>query len=290
MVNKTSSGTNKAKDVVQVQGINSLGYGIIPKLVMQDKRLTIQAKAIYGYFCSYAGAGRTAFPKRAKIMADLKISKESYYKHFNLLKEYGYITVEQTKNEDGYFDRNIYTLVEMLPCPKNHDAVPCPKLPDTVLRDTDKQDIIKVTDNKINKYNNHHVMSCQRETDRQTEIQLTISQIHKNIDYDSLKISHASDMELIDEFVSIILDALLTQSKTVRINGENKPRELVKNNLMKLTYGDIEYVLWQFKEHGKRIKKKQQYILSMLYHSPMERTAHYTNWVQVNLGKGEFNG
>jgi len=28
---------------------------------MQDRRLTVQAKAIYGYFASYAGGGRTPF-------------------------------------------------------------------------------------------------------------------------------------------------------------------------------------------------------------------------------------
>lgn len=89
-------------------------------------------------------------------------------------------------------------------------------------------------------------------------------------------------MELIDEFLNVILDALLSQGETVRISGESKPRELVRSNLMKLTNADIIYVLQQFKEHGKRVKKKTQYILSMLYHAPMERKAHYMNWVQAD--------
>lgn len=278
----------ESNDFIQMQGINSLGFGIIPKLVMQDKRLTIQAKAIYGYFCSYAGAGRTAFPGREKIVSDLKISKDSYYKHFNLLKRYGYIQTVQEKSRDGTFRKNVYTLVENLPCPKNTDKEPCPKLPCTVLPDTVKQD----TNNNSIKSNRIIInsQSCQTGADRQADMQTTLSLIHENIDYDSLKVTHADDLKLIDEFVSIILDALLSQSKTVRINGENKPRELVKSNLMKLTYADIEHVLSQFKAHGERIKKKQPYILSMLYHSPMERNAHYTNWVQSDLEKGEFNG
>lgn len=96
---------NESNDFIQMQGINSLGFGIIPKLVMQDKRLTIQAKAIYGYFCSYAGAGRTAFPGREKIVSDLKISKDSYYKHFNLLKKYGYIQTVQEKAKTVLFEK-----------------------------------------------------------------------------------------------------------------------------------------------------------------------------------------
>ncbi len=52
----------KNNDTLHVEGVRSRGFGIIPKLVMQDKRLTGDAKAIYAYFCSYAGAGDTAFP------------------------------------------------------------------------------------------------------------------------------------------------------------------------------------------------------------------------------------
>ena len=49
-------------DILRVEGINCKGYGIIPKAVMLDQRLTIQAKAIYAYFRSFAGAG-TGFSK-----------------------------------------------------------------------------------------------------------------------------------------------------------------------------------------------------------------------------------
>jgi hypothetical protein len=273
---------NEPNDFIQVQGINSLGFGIIPKLVMQDKRLTIQAKAIYSYFCSYAGAGRTAFPGREKIVSDLKISKDSYYKHFNLLKKYGYVQTVQEKSKDGTFRNNIYTLMETLPYPKNTDTVPCHKLPHTDLPDTVKQDT-KNNSIKSNRFKNN-IPSCQKEIDGQLKIQRTINLIHENIDYDSLKVAHADDLKLIDEFVSIILDALLSQSKTVRINGESKPRELVKSNLMKLTYADMEHVLSQFKAHGERIKKKQAYILSMLYHSPMELNTHISNAVHADWG------
>ena len=46
------------ENILLVEGINAKGYGTIPKLVMKDRRLTAQAKAIYAYFCSYAGCGR----------------------------------------------------------------------------------------------------------------------------------------------------------------------------------------------------------------------------------------
>lgn len=112
------------KDILRVEGINSKGFGIIPKIVMQDRRLTRDAKAIYAYFRSYAGAGTTAFPSVSKICYDLCFgSEDTYRKHFKLLTKYGYIAVQQERAKKGekdkegntiggLFKHNIYTLVE----------------------------------------------------------------------------------------------------------------------------------------------------------------------------------
>ena len=98
-------------NILKVQGVKAKGFGIIPKMVMLDKRLTVEAKAIYSYFCSYAGAGSTAFPSRDKICEDLGIGINRYYNHMKLLKDYGYIKTEQIK-KGNRFSHNIYTLVE----------------------------------------------------------------------------------------------------------------------------------------------------------------------------------
>ena len=100
-------------DELRIEGINFKGYGIIPKFVMLDTDLTIEAKGIYAYFCSYAGSGNTAFPGWEKIVSDLCINKDSYYKHYKLLIENGYITVTQdAKGGRGQgFAKNIYTIV-----------------------------------------------------------------------------------------------------------------------------------------------------------------------------------
>ncbi len=98
-------------DRLAVEGVYCRGYGIIPKTVMLDSDLTLEAKSIYAYFCSYSGAGNSAFPGRDKILADLCMSKDSYYKHYNMLLENGYITVEQTKTDGSRYKNNIYTLV-----------------------------------------------------------------------------------------------------------------------------------------------------------------------------------
>lgn len=99
-------------DMLVFENAAAHGFGTIPKLVMLDPQLTPQAKAIYAYFASFAGAGTTAFPRRSTIMRELRIgSVETYYRHFNQLIEQGYLSVEQRK-ADGRFDYCVYHLHE----------------------------------------------------------------------------------------------------------------------------------------------------------------------------------
>lgn len=98
-------------DIVRVEqsNINCKGYGTIPKLVMQDKRLHIISKAIYAYFKSFAGSGESCFPSREKMCDDLNISKDTLSKYIKPLCDYRYISIEQAR-EKGKFSHNIYTI------------------------------------------------------------------------------------------------------------------------------------------------------------------------------------
>ena len=150
------SKTNHEKftNILEVEGINAQGFGMIAKMVMLDQRLTIEAKAIYSYFCSYAGGGSTAFPSVSKIVYDLKISKDRYYKHFKLLVECGYITIRQTKDK-GKFANNIYRIMSNpVSCPQNEEMdSPCPENSDKENSDTGNQDT-NINNININNFNN----------------------------------------------------------------------------------------------------------------------------------------
>ena len=99
-------------DEIRVRGIYGKGYGQVAKAVMMDPHISIEAKGIYGYFCSYTGSGvNTAFPSVRKIINDLDVTDTTYYRHFKILTELGLITVEQANGGDGKgFKRNIYTI------------------------------------------------------------------------------------------------------------------------------------------------------------------------------------
>lgn len=99
--------------VLKVCSVKAQGFGTVPKLAMLDKRLTAQSKAIYAYFCSFAGAGTVAFPHKATIIRELGISSRTYYTHFSLLTEFEYVNVKQRKISGG-FDVSEYYLNEMV--------------------------------------------------------------------------------------------------------------------------------------------------------------------------------
>ncbi|MCL2841690.1 MAG: helix-turn-helix domain-containing protein [Defluviitaleaceae bacterium] len=320
-------------DVLHVQGRMSRGYGIIPKIPMQDKRLTIEAKAIYSYFCSYAGAGATAFPSRDKILYDLGISKDRFYKHFNLLKKYGYIEVAKNTDNTGKFKNNIYTLVEMIePCHENKDTAkkPCPYFPDTENKDT-KNNIFIINNLKNNMMENQQsesrskseqkadkTLTIDTESHIQKEItgkekrlpeiakptkasdsesQYPVNQniqyskddynayreiVQENIHYSDFLISRPRDIEMVDELVNAMLDVICTEGTTVKINGEQKSRAMVKSQYLKIGYEDIEHILDRYKDQRHKITHVHAYLKTMLYTCKQENSHYYTNAVRAD--------
>ncbi len=141
--------------------------------------------------------------------------------------------------------------------------------------------------NYYNKNYSSKNYSSPSQTNHQTErehIFRVLDFVKRKINYANFELAHKEDMSLVDEFVNVVLDAVLSTGGTVRINGVDKPRELVRSQLMKLTYTEFEFVLERFKGLKQKIKKKHQYILSMLYNAKMELNTHYTNWVQSEWG------
>lgn len=145
--------TSDSESTLSLNGINSNGYGNVPKIIMCDNRLSIKARGLIAFFYSLAQAGTTAFPTRDMTKTFLGLSKQTYYNALNQLIECGYITVIKRKGKNGRFCVNNYILntnptvqndrknnaskeKHQVPCPEisdneetaiNTDFSPCPK-------------------------------------------------------------------------------------------------------------------------------------------------------------------
>lgn len=96
------------RNLLRLDALLSHGYGLSPQLVMRSKGLSIEAKALYGYLSSFAGAGDTAFPSTSRILEELDISKNRFYKIRKELVSWGFISIETTATSAGL--RTVYTL------------------------------------------------------------------------------------------------------------------------------------------------------------------------------------
>lgn len=85
------------------------GYGIVAKLVMRDKSLSPEAKAIYSYICSFAGSGTTAFPSAELMMNELNMGDKRFYKFRKELINKGYIIILKQRNGNRR-EKNIYQI------------------------------------------------------------------------------------------------------------------------------------------------------------------------------------
>ena len=263
------------------------------KTFLEDTRLSYKAKGILAYLLSKPDNWKVIVGNLVNCSKD---GERAVYAGLKELSQFGYYKKVPIRDEKGHFIRWESTVYES-PYPFcGFPEMDNPQMENPFLENSD------CNNNYINNinYTKNNSQSClvsQKEekiktgqtgqTDGQAHLEAVLSLIRENIDYENLKLAHPDEMDLVDNFVSVILDALLSKSKTIHINGEEKPRELVKSNLMKLGYADMEFALMQFQEQGKRIKKKQQYLLTMLYHASMERAAHYTNCVQADWGSGQ---
>lgn len=85
------------------------GYGLVFKRVMKDTTISIEAKALYSYLSSYAGADETAFPSVDLIKHELDIGKQRYQRARKELETAGYLQVSRKQNGNIY-GSNLYTI------------------------------------------------------------------------------------------------------------------------------------------------------------------------------------
>ena len=90
-----------------------LGYGTVTKEAMQDRKLSIEAKAIYAYLCSFAGGKDEAWPSISKMCYDLDVSENRFRKHINKLLEFEYIERDKRRFvKSKRWDSNVYTILK----------------------------------------------------------------------------------------------------------------------------------------------------------------------------------
>jgi hypothetical protein len=105
--------------------------------------------------------------------------------------------------------------------------------------------------------------------------------IKENIDYTILLERHES--ERLDEIVELILDAVTSTKRVIRVGGNDCPVEMVKRRLMKLRSGHIEYVLDCLDQNTTKVSNIRNYTLTALFNSTSTIDGYYRAAVNHDL-------
>lgn len=178
-----------------------------------------------------------------------KNPKEISHNVFTLIQdENDYIDI--TKNNNFFLKKiaNIFAT-----SPKNRTSNTF--APYLIFKNKIKRSASKITNN--NKTNNYVTL---KDLESCREI------VRNNINYSAF-IKENVDVKQIDEYIEIMVEAICSKKKTLRINMENISQEVVRNKLLNLQHEDIQYVLSCMNNNAANIKNIKSYLLTALYNA-----------------------
>ena len=111
--------------------------------------------------------------------------------------------------------------------------------------------------------------------------------IKKNIDYENhMRCAQRQDRELFDELFELICETVCVKRKTVKVNGEPYPYELVKSKFLKLNSSHLEYVISRMRDTATKITNIRSYMVTALYNAPNTINHYYQQEAQYDMYGG----
>ena len=92
--------------------------------------------------------------------------------------------------------------------------------------------------------------------------------------------------EMLNEIVELIVDTVCSEQEMLRIGGDRKPKDVVKSQFLKLNSEHIRFVLKCLKENTSKVINIRQYLLTVLYNSPLTISNYYSALVQHDMYGG----
>ena len=109
--------------------------------------------------------------------------------------------------------------------------------------------------------------------------------IRKNLEYEH-HMRYDQDRDMYEEIYETVCDVVCVKRKTIRINGEEYPYELVKSRFLKLNSGHVEYVMGCMRETVTKITNIRAYLITALYNAPSTMSHYYQQEVQHDMYGG----
>lgn len=111
--------------------------------------------------------------------------------------------------------------------------------------------------------------------------------IRENLEYEHhMQYEQYGDRELYEEIYETVCDVVCVKRRTIRINGEDYPYELVKSRFLKLNSSHVAYVMGCMKDTATKITNIRAYLITALYNAPSTMSHYYQQEVQHDMYGG----
>ncbi len=220
------------------------------------------------------------------------------------LEQHGYLTRQRLRNENGQLGDIEYTIHEQ---PVSHDESSVspkrenprqvnPRQEKPKQAKPDQENPVQLNTNRSitekhktdisNTYQSIYPASPQAESrpdgiDRIEAARIYRDIIKMNVEYDCMVERYGEDR--MDEIIELMLEAVISQRKYIRIASDDFPQEIVKSRFLKINSMHIEYVFDCIDKNTTKVKNIKAYLLAVLYNAPATIDSYYRAEVNHNL-------
>ncbi len=282
-----------------------------------EHAISEHAKITYLYLCRCADAEGQSFPSHSTIGKKCGIkSRQTVINALGELECIGLLSKEKRVRTDGGQTSNIYIIYDTPITPVQQMDTPClgdgheglsfkglSNLKDYPVNSQGQTEQLTIdmtmtintstaVETKKEEPSNHSadqsnglkssLQNSQFEDDYITYKEI----IQGNIEYSYFLQNRNTNINMIDELINCMLDVICTKGDTVKINGEEKNRNMVKSIYLKINSMDIEHVLDRYKDQYHKITHHHNYLKTMLYTVKQEGSHFYTNLVNKDMAEG----
>nr|WP_235397181.1 DUF6017 domain-containing protein [Pseudoflavonifractor phocaeensis] len=249
-------------------------YTVMSNVHLRDRSLPLKAKGLLSLILSLPDGWDFTLKGLAKLSAD---GLDSTRSAIRALEKSGYIIRRQLYDGQGRFAKNEYTVFESPQPVSPSSDIPLSGNPTTgnpatatPLAGSPMQLNTIGVNNQVSNTLLSNYPSINLDGMDAMEMRNEYEElIRENLEIDILSQDSRYDIARVNEMVEIMLDAICSQSPTIRINGADIPHEVVKSRFLKLDSSHIEYVLHAMDQCPSDIRNIRAYMLTTLYNAPV---------------------
>ena len=288
--------------VFRVERTNN--YTVMSNYHLRDKTLSLKAKGLLSLMLSLPETWDYTLAGLARISLE---GKDAIRAAVVELEKAGYVTRSRVRNEKGHLQGTEYVIRER-PVFSAQPALEEPASENPTLEDTTQlnKDKNKITDSQITESfpfpsslpaataptTAQQPEAKERNRSRRGsmskgEMDTYRGLIRENIGYDDFVREHPYDAAQLDEMVELMVEAVCSKKKNIRVAGNDFPQAVVKSRLLKLDGEHIRFVFDCLRENTTQVRNMKQYLLTVLYNAPATIENHYAAQVNHDLYGGE---